>query len=381
MATTTDVTVLPLPTALTTLSSAVPTDGHVLSVYLDTGPTQTKGPAYLFAYRDGCKALREVLPPAARAAFEAAAARAERYLTTEFVPGQPGVAVFASGQPDYCYAVPLPAAPGDDVSWEARPQLEPLHALLDEYERIGVVLVDKERARLFTVFLGQIEERREIVDVVPGKQATGGWYALAQTRYARHHEEHVRRHVTRTTAALLALLRARPFDRLLVGGPDEALALLRAHLPRPLRARLAGTLTLALFADEAEVLQATLYAAEALERQAEVRAIDELSEAATTPHAVLGVEATLEALHERRVHRLFMADRFARTGGACRGCGRLTGTHERCPACGGRLEPIADLREMVLIQAMEQDARIEVVAGAASERLMAFDGLGAQTWY
>jgi len=32
---------------------------------------------------------------------------------------------------------------------------------VDEYERYAVAVVDKERARLFTVFLGEIEEMEE----------------------------------------------------------------------------------------------------------------------------------------------------------------------------------------------------------------------------
>lgn len=121
----------------------------------------------------------------------------------------------------------MPAVPGDEAAWETRPQLEPLYALRDTFERVAVALGDKERARLFTVFLGQIETRQEVVDAVPGKQA--------------------------------------------------------------------------------------------FERRAEVQVVEELIEAATTPHAVLGVEATLSALHEQRVHRLVLAEGFAvlaRTGGS-----------------------------------------------------------------
>jgi Bacterial archaeo-eukaryotic release factor family 10 len=82
-------------------------------------------------------------------------------------------------------------------------------------------------------------------------------------------------------AELTTLLRKHPFDRLFIAGPDEAVAMLRHQLPRILRARLAGALELELFAGETDILHAARSAAEAIERQEEADAIDELLDAVT----------------------------------------------------------------------------------------------------
>jgi hypothetical protein len=368
-----------IPDVLERLRVLDPPGGRVLSAYFDTSSGRVQGQAYLLSYRDQCKALREALPPGELPAFEAAAAQAERYLTRELVPGQPGTAVFAAGEPSYFTVVALPQRPLESLHWGARPDLGPLQAVLDNYERVAVLLFDKERARLFTVYLGAIEEQRELLDVVPGKQATGGWFALAQSRYARHHEVHVLRHAQHTVAALTELLRTRPFDRLLLAGPAEALALLRAHLPRPLKSRLAGTLRLELFANEAEVLQATLAAAENLERQSEVAAVQELIEATSTPRVALGLEDTLVALSEDRVHRLFLADTFDGMGGTCAVCARLVAGADTCPVCGARKLLPGQLREQVIERALAQGAGVETVSGEAAKLLRRCDGIGAWT--
>jgi peptide chain release factor subunit 1 len=371
--------VRPLPAILAELQETPPPAGGVLSVYLDTSPGRIAGQAHLLAYRDACKAIRASLPDAERTAFEAAAAQAEGYLSGSFAPTAPGLALFASGQADYFFALPLPRRPVDDLAWAEQAELEPLHELVDEYERIAVLLFDKERARLFTIFMGAVEERHALEDEVPGKQATGGWFALAQTRYARHHEDHVLRHAKRTIALLQRVLRAHPFDRLVLGGPDEAVSLLRQHLPRPLRRRLAGTLDLELFASEEQIRRAALEVAERLERAAEQAMLDELLESSGSAYVALGVESTLEALAERRIHLLLLADTFAASGSECRRCGRLSATAGSCPACGGPTEPLASLREGLLQQAVEQGARIEVVAGTAAARLAEHGGIGAWT--
>lgn len=370
-----------LPKLLERLHDATPPTGRVLSVYLDTSPQRTEGQAYLLFYRDGCKALRKDLSPEEAPLFEAAAAQVERYLLEELTPGRPGVAVFASGSPEYFFAAPLPYRPVESVTWGERPEVEALQAAVDEYERVAVLLFDKERARLLTVYLGEIEERVMLVDEVPGKHAAGGWYGLAQARYARHHENHVLRHARRTIRALMELLRRRPFDRLLLAGPDEALSVLRQHLPRPLQARVAGTFDLELFASEAEVLEVARQEAEAAERRAEREAVRRLLEAATSANVALGVDDTLAALSERRVHVLLVADGLTAAGAECRTCERVWSGGTECPICAAPLAPVPDLAERAIQLALEQGARVELVRGEASGLLLERGGLGAWTRY
>lgn len=361
------------------LKAKQPTTGRVLSAYLDTSPVRTDKQAYLIAFRDGCKTIRADLDAREQAAFEQAVRQAERTLASTILAGHAGLAVFTSGANDYNFAVPLPRRVTDEVAWGSRPLIGPLDEVLVECQRVAVALFDKERTRILSIFFGEIEEKHTIVDDVPGKQATGGWFALAQSRYARHHEDHVLRHAKRTIRELTALHQERPFDRLLLGGPAEATALLRQHLPRPLRARLAGTLSVELFASDAVVLRAALAAADLIERREEQEAVEELLDAATTPHTTLGLRQTLEALYERRIHRLFVADSFGGTGGECPACGRLVPGPERCPLCGTPTQALGDLRERIVDLTEHQGAHVEFVSGPAATLLAAYDGIGAWT--
>jgi peptide subunit release factor 1 (eRF1) len=370
-----------VPKALELLQITAP-PAPVLSVYLATTPSRVLGQGYLIAYRSACADVRSSLPPAEVDAFDASAARVERYLMESFVPTDAGLAVFAAGEVDYFFTVPLPHPPREQVAWDIRPHVEPLVAVLDQYERVAVAVFDKEQARLFTVFLGEIEEQQAFEDEVPGKQATGGWAALAQSRYARHHEEHVRRHVERIAAALTKLLRKRPFDRLLLAGPDEALAALQHELPRPLRNRLAGTLKLELFATDAEILQAVRVAADAIERREEADAVSELLDAAVTSRYVaLGIEDTVAALNDGRVHVLFVAADFAAAGRECPACGLLVSSAVSCPQCGAVATSLDEYREAVVRHALAQGARIEEVGDEAAARLSDHGGIGAWTRY
>jgi hypothetical protein len=374
-----EVTTLDLQSALARLQSVKPAQ-HMLSAYLDTSPARITGSAYLLAYRDGLKSTRPRFSDSEADAFEAAAARVEEYLTKEFVPHARGLAAFAYASAQKLLVVPLPCPPlVEHVTWDVGPEIGPLEAMLDEYERIAVALFDTQRARLLTVFLGAIESEQSLEDYVPGKQATGGWFGLEQTRFERHREDHLRRHAEHAVKALMSLLRTHSFDHLLIGGPDEPLAVLRHHLPRPLRARLAGTLDLELFASDANVLAATMHAADAIERQADLRLVDELLDAASTPHVVLGIAGALDALAEGRVHVLILAQDYADSGACCSTCGRLVSEGHPCPSCGVPAAPVANLHEVVVQQALAQGGRVEIVGGPAAARLREHGGIGAWT--
>jgi hypothetical protein len=368
-----------LPTEVAALRAGRRSGDRVLSAYLDVSPPAVLGRGYLMAFRGARRQLRATLPATEHTAFDRAAARIDRYLVEVFVPQGPGLAVFAAPAGTWFHALALPLPPRHDLAWGETALLAPLEEMLADQARVAVALFDKERARLFTVFLGRIEARRELVDELAPKHRSGGWHLLSQTRFQRHHEETVVRHARHAARALVELHRQLPFDHLLLAGPPEAVAVLRGHLPAPMRVRLAGRLDLALTADDEQVRRAVLAKCAALARADEERAVLELFESATTPAAALGLRPTLVALNEGRVRRLLVSDAFAARGGECRRCAALIAGVGSCPTCGGPSRPLASLREEVVARTLEQGAAVDTVAGPAADLLSLYDGLAAWT--
>ena len=374
-------TMRPLPQVLEELRSRTFERG-ILSVYLDTSPGRVMGKAFLVAFHDACVHFRAKINFANAEdcrRFEAATATVKDFLAAPPHLDSPGLAIFVAVDDSTFMVTQFPQRTEDHVLWGIEPSLDLLEEALDEFERFAVLLFDKEHSRLFAIFLGKIEKKYDFKDYVQGKQATGGWYGLSQKRYERHHDAQVLRHAKRTIRTAMDLLRDKPFDRLLIGGPDEAVSLLIDRLPKPLRNRLAGTIRVELFARDAEVLAAALVAIEVEERTQELSEVESLIEHVSTPHVVMGLEPVLSALNEGRVHRLFLANDLAVNGYRCEICGRLTARSERCPSCGGTIKPINDLREHAVELAVAQGARLEFVEGIASELLIARGGLGART--
>lgn len=348
----------------------------VLSVYLNLEPVRQVRRSYRAAFEDLAKRLEPQMDARGREALDREAERVRGYLEAEPPEGK-GLALFSCTPRRLWLPLHLPVAVADAAYLGRRPYLAPLLNVLDEYERYAVALIDKEKARLFTVYLGEIEEERQWADWVPGHHDEGGW---SQANYQRHHEAHVYRHLQRVSDELSALLRRRPFDRLVLAGPEEAVGELRRRLPRPLRRRLVGTFPGEIFASEAEILERTLEIERGVERAEEESLVAAVAEAAASHGlAALGVAETLGAVQRGQVHKLVVADGLRVAGSECPACGRVAPDRPAsCPICAAIPAPLDDVVERAIERTLEEGGTVEVVHGPPAERLRAKgDGLGA----
>ncbi len=348
----------------------------VLSLYLSLDPARQVRRGYRVVFTDLVKQMEGGLDEATREGLRREVARVERYLDATPPRGK-GLALFSCAPHGFWQVYPLPVPVADALHLGRTPYIRPLLDVLDEYERYAVALVDKEKARLFTVYLGAIEEEETIADFVPGKHDQGAW---SQANYQRHHEAHVSRHLRRVAEHLAGLLRSRPFDRLVLAGPEEATSALRALLSRPVRARLAAVIPAEIFAPKEEILQRTLEVERAVERAAEEQLVADVLELGPRGAASTGVAATLDAVWCGQVQTLVVAADLRLAGAECPACGCLVADSQGqrlCPVCGAVTTPLDDVVGRAIERTLDERGRVEVVHGPAAERLSAAGGMGA----
>jgi peptide chain release factor subunit 1 len=271
-----------------------------------------------------------------------------------------GLALFSCAGAGLWEEVALPQPVRDRVVVAPRPHLLPVEAMLELAEVFCIALVDRERARIFVVSLGELEEVSHLLDDVPGQHDQGGW---AQARLQRHIEDHVQRHLKHVAGTVLRLLQRRKFDHLVLAGPDEAVAELERELHDYVRRTILGRASLAMAAPAEEVLAASMDLERGLERRREREAVDRLvSElTANTGRAVAGMDDTLAALEAGRVHVLLVANGLTASGSRCARCGHPATEGETCPVCGGPMITGADLVEEAVEMALRQRCRVETV--------------------
>jgi peptide subunit release factor 1 (eRF1) len=113
-----------------------------------------------------------------------------------------------------------------------------------------------------------------------------------------------------------------------------------------------------------EIASAARVVAERAEREREVALVEEVRQRTAGAHGgVVGLEATLAALTERRVGTLLVREGFAAPGSMCPSCGHIGRDLRRCPMCHAATIELEDVVEVAIEQAVAQGADIEFCRG------------------
>lgn len=239
--------------------------------------------------------------------------------------------------------------------------LKPFVNMFDEYERYCTVVVDKEKARIFLVFLGEIEEFSAIFDKsFPGKHAQGGW---SQRGNQEHIEVHLLRHLKKVADQTYKFFKNKNFDRLIIAGSKEALPIFESVLHTDLKKRLSGKFLSEMFMDKEHFLKQSLAVEEKIEREKEREQIKKfLNSLGIKNKAVSGLEETLLASQEKKILKLFLNMGYKKSGFHCTKCDSLfTKKQDKCPYCHGKIEEESDIVDELVQKILDQNGKVEFI--------------------
>ncbi len=153
-----------------------------------------------------------------------------------------GIAIFACSGRDLYEEVPLPRPVRDRIVVDDTPYVRPMLAVLDEYHRACVVVVDKASARLWEVYQDEMREAGKVRDRALRKPNYAA--GLAEDRVRNRADELSKRHYRNVAQRLDEMFRSGGFDLLIIGGHDYEVPTFTGFLPRELRSRIAGTFSI-----------------------------------------------------------------------------------------------------------------------------------------
>ncbi len=246
------------------------------------------------------------------------------------------LAIFTTGE-EFFQEYRLPVALPSRLYVDPDPYIRPLTVLLDEFNRYCVVLIDRKRARVFDMYLGEIEEELGILESgTPGWNSegegraargtavgTGPWAGWRESKIQRHITDHVHRHFKEVAELLLHHFERQRFDRLIVGGPEGAegkvVPRFLDHLHSYLRERLAGVFAGEMDLPVNEVKQRALRVASQHERKEEEALIQRLLSEANRKGGlgILGLNDVVLALMMSQVHTLVLEHDYRERGWIC----------------------------------------------------------------
>jgi hypothetical protein len=354
----------------------------VLTVYLETDQSNVVNVnrAFKVVFRN---MLRDVEQPEDRDKQQQLKEDAERVLRflDDYRDTKRGLVMFSDASDGFFHVRELGVKVPNILTWRDVPYVRPLLELIDEHERYGVVLTDREHARLFSIFLGEIEEHKEVFAKaeVTHIKTSGTDHIRSQMNIQRKADLHARWHLNEVAQMMSRLVGRLEFDRLILAGTVEATSELHGLLPKALRARVVRKIALPVQANSAVVLEETMKIEEEIERQREVDLVEQLITAANKrQNAMLGLEETLLALQEWRVWQLVYTEGFNVQGSQCTNCQGLLATQNKpCDYCGRPVRAVNDLIQLATERVFDLEGKVEQVRGPAAARLKEVGSIGA----
>jgi peptide chain release factor subunit 1 len=330
----------------------------VLSVYLNTDPTEGSADAYKLRLRSMLKEVN----------LEEDISAIEMYFEHEYDWSGRSVAVFSCAPEDFFRTYSFEVPVRDRVRINSRPHVKPLAALMDVYGGYGVVLVDKQGARLFYFHLGELREQEGTMGESVRRTKRGGGSQFqgrrggtaGQTGYA---EEVAERNMKESAEFAGNFFAENNVRRVLIGGTEDNIAAFRIHLPKSWQSLIVGTFPMSMTANQPEVLERALEIGEKAERRREAQMVETaITGAAKGRGGVIRLDDTLSAVHEGRVQTLLVKEGFRAPGYRCKGCGYLTAEKlDSCPFCGNEFEEIPDAVELAVRQVMQNGGDVEIL--------------------
>jgi peptide chain release factor subunit 1 len=271
-------------------------------------------------------------------------------------------AVFACAGQDFWREYDLPAQlPGTQLVVDRHFHLKPLAHLLGAFPRLGIVLVDRHRARVFDLRLGELIEREGLFQPLSRKGRSDGYAGYDGGHAQRRVDDEVRQHFKTVSELLKDSFESGVFDKWILGCQDVHRSVLEPQLHPYVKQSLLGHF----HADLGHISrdQIRTEAERITENWKSGRCREFLNQALDQArgHArgVTGLRRVLRSLELGEVQTLLVGENFLGHAVECSGCGHLD-AHlvSYCPACGMATHEVVDVGEAILPWVIRRDIEL-----------------------
>ncbi len=306
----------PLRDQLDRLAAIEPSDGSIISLYLDMRPDQHGQRMHVDTFlRNSFDEQARSLTGAARAGLERTAERVSQYIANQTPKSAKGLALFASTADDLFEAIPL-NVPIERPSMhvDAVPHLYPLAQVNDHYPRYAALLMDTNRADLYVFALGATKRRERVQSEKTRRTSMGGW---SQARYQRRADNFHKQHVKEVVDRLEKVMSEEHLNHIVVACDEVARPYLIARLPKHLAEKVIDIVNVDVKSlPEHELLAETMAALRQADAKTDAEHVQHMLDAWRAGGlAVAGIEATMRALEMRQVEELLIAAKPHRVAG------------------------------------------------------------------
>ena len=281
--------------------------------------------------------------------------------------GTHGKAVYACASKNLWREYELPATlPGTQLFVDRRFHLKPIAHLLGASPLLGVVLVDRHRARIFDLRLGELTERDDLFHRLSRRGRSDGFAGYDGGHAQRRVEDEARQHCKNVAALLKELLEKGVFEKWILACQDAHRSMFEPQLHPYVSQALIGRF----HADLGHVTRDEIrsHAQQILEHWQDSRKRELVSQALTQARSnargVTGLRRVLRSLELGEVQTLLLGENLQAHAVECTGCGHID-VHlvSYCPVCGRATQEIVDVGEAIVPWVIRRDVETFYVKG------------------
>jgi len=268
-------------------------------------------------------------------------------------------AVFACAKQNLWREYELPPTLGGTQLFVDRHfHLKPLAHMLGASPLLAIVLLDRHRARIFDLRLGELTEREDLFHPLPRRGRSDGFAGYEGGHAQRRVEDEVRQHFKNIAESLKELMDKGVFEKWILACQDAHRSLFEPQLHPYVSQALIGRF----HADLAHATRDEIrsHAQQIVEQWQNERRRDlanqVLSNARSNGRGVTGLRRVLRSLELGEVQTLLVGENLQAHAVECTGCGHID-AHlvSYCPVCGRATQEIVDVGEAILPWVVHRD--------------------------
>lgn len=277
-----------------------------------------------------------------------------------------GLALFSCAAKGFWREVEIPVPVRSRIVVNSVPAIAQLESSIENFERFGLLVADRQRARMFVFELGELVEHSERFDALPPADEHGERGVRMKDITSKHQDAATQTHLKQAAHVAFQVFQQHKYDHLVLGVADDLVADLEKELHTYLRDRVVARVSVPVNASADVVKKAALEAEEKVERGKEAAAVAKLRDAVGAKSGgVAGLAGVLEAVSTHRVDLLLVSDGYEAQGWQCTGCGCLAAVGRTCPTCKGTMDAVDDVVEAAVDRVLAEKVRVEVCVGNA----------------
>jgi peptide subunit release factor 1 (eRF1) len=241
--------------------------------------------------------------------------------------------------------------------------IHPFIKNLQKYPHYGVVFLERDRARIFNYFWGEVEdETEEIISDVPQRMnaARATWKGLEERKIQNHIEVHINRHLKKIADRTEIYMKKNDIPHLVIGSHRELIERFKDYLSNETKKKIVGSYFIRTDQSLKRIKEKSQEVIDRFEFEKEREMIDRIVEGNSKKKkmAVLGIESVLERLGKYEVYTLAIGKNYASKGYLCPGDHSVYLRKGTCSVCKAPLGEVSDITDEIIESAIARKIRI-----------------------